>query len=121
MIRNKFHFLDTLMKLYLIIILISFINTQETLKKESTPNPEKNSEKNEEEIKTKINFINCDKFCSKFEPTCPEIYNEVIKLSTEYILENNLILSKNKNIPFEIVFSEAKKQIIVCLFYMRVI
>ena len=102
MIRNKFHFLDTLMKLYLIIILISFINTQETLKKESTPNPEKNSEKNEEEIKTKINFINCDKFCSKFEPTCPEIYNEVIKLSTEYILENNLILSKNKNIPFEI-------------------
>ena len=102
MIRNKFHFLDNLMKLYLIIILISFINTQETLKKESTPNPEKNSEKNEEEIKTKINFINCDKFCSKFEPTCPEIYNEVIKLSTEYILENNLILSKNKNIPFEI-------------------
>ena len=102
MIRNKFHFLDTLMKLYLIIILISFINTQETLKKESTPNPEKNSEKNEEEKKTKINFINCDKFCSKFEPTCPEIYNEVIKLSTEYILENNLILSKNKNIPFEI-------------------
>ena len=102
MIRNKFHFLDTLMKLYLIIILISFINTQETLKKEPTPNPEKNSEKNEEEIKTKINFINCDKFCSKFEPTCPEIYNEVIKLSTEYILENNLILSKNKNIPFEI-------------------
>ena len=102
MIRNKFHFLDTLMKLYLIIILISFINTQETLKKESTPNPEKNSEKIEEEIKTKINFINCDKFCSKFEPTCPEIYNEVIKLSTEYILENNLILSKNKNIPFEI-------------------
>ena len=93
------------MKVYLILIILTLINTQDTLTKETKESNTNN--KNEEIIKPKINFINCDKFCSKFQPTCPEIYNEVIKLSTEYILENNLISSidektKNENIPFEI-------------------
>ena len=96
------------MKKYLILILISLINTQQITPKASIiDNKEKKIKDNniEQNIKSKIDFINCDKFCSKFEPTCPEIYNEVIKLSTEYIKENDLILSfneKNKNIPFEI-------------------
>ena len=88
------------MKIYLILTIISLINSQNVPTKES-----KSNSNDDEKIKTKINFINCDKFCSKFEQTCPEIYNEVIKLSTEYILENNLISEtnqKNKNIPFEI-------------------
>ena len=98
------------MKFYLILILLTLINNQEILnkaQKESSLNEKEKkitSKNNVENTKTKINFINCDKFCSKFEQTCPEIYNEVIKLSTDYILENNLISSndENKNIPFEI-------------------
>ena len=98
------------MKFYLILILLTLINNQEILnkaEKESSLNEKEKkitSNNNVENTKTKINFINCDKFCSKFEQTCPEIYNEVIKLSTDYILENNLISSnnENKNIPFEI-------------------
>ena len=101
------------MKLYLILILLTLINNQEALskeeKKESSLNDKEknninNNNINGDNVKTKINFINCDKFCSKFEPTCPEIYNEVIKLSTDYIFQNNLISSnnENKNIPFEI-------------------
>ena len=94
------------MKKYLILILISLINTQQITPKASIiDNKEKKIKDNniKQNIKSKIDFINCDKFCSKFEPTCPEIYNEVIKLSTEYIKENDLILSfneKNKNIHF---------------------
>ena len=98
------------MKFYLILILLTLINNQEILnkaEKESSLNEKEKkitSNNNVENTKTKINFINCDKFCSKFEQTCPEIYNEVVKLSTDYILENNLISSnnENKNIPFEI-------------------
>jgi len=96
------------MKFYLILILLTLINNQEILNKAESLLNEKEkkitSNNNVENTKSKINFINCDKFCSKFEQTCPEIYNEVIKLSTDYILENNLISSnnENKNIPFEI-------------------
>ena len=95
------------MKIYLILI-IFLINTQLIITtEESNDNDAKKIKDNniEQNIKSKVDFINCDKFCSKFEPTCPEIYNEVIKLSIEYIKENNLISSlkeKDKNIPFEI-------------------
>jgi hypothetical protein len=81
------------------------ITTKEISKTESNTNDNIDKTINNDNTKSKINFINCDKFCSKFEPTCPEIYNEVIKLSTEYIIENNLISNeneKNNNIPFEI-------------------
>ena len=130
------------MYIFIILTIISLINTQEQSKtsEESTNNidPPKKEVTKENKLENIITFINCDKFCSKFEPTCPEIYNEVIKLSTEYIILNNLISSspeKNKNIPYEIskafyykgiyeyygIISEAKKPIIVCLFYTKVI
>ena len=97
------------MYIFIILTIISLINTQEQSKtsEESTNNidPPKKEVTKENKLENIITFINCDKFCSKFEPTCPEIYNEVIKLSTEYIILNNLISSspeKNKNIPYEI-------------------
>ena len=106
MIRNKFIFLfQAIINFYIICIIISLITTKEISKTESTTNDNIDKTINNDNTKSKINFINCDKFCSKFEPTCPEIYNEVIKLSTEYIIENNLISNeneKNNNIPFEI-------------------
>ena len=91
-----------IMNIFLILIIISFINAEELSKtSEQTTNNIDNT-KSTEKISKKINFINCDKFCSKFQPTCPEIYNEVIKQSTDYIIENNLIPSSGKNIPYEI-------------------
>ena len=92
------------MNIFLILTIISFINTQELTKtSEQSPNSINDETKSNEKINTKINFINCDKFCSKYEPTCPEIYTEVIKLSTDYILENNLISPSNgQKIPYEI-------------------
>ena len=106
MIRNKFIFLiHAIINFYIICIIISLITTKEISKTEPNINDNIDKTINNDNTKSKINFINCDKFCSKFEPTCPEIYNEVIKLSTEYIIENNLISNeneKNNNIPFEI-------------------
>ena len=91
----------------LILLIISLINTQENSKSTETNTDNNNSDNIIQEentktiIKPKVVFINCDKFCSKFEPTCPEIYTEVIKLSIEYIIDNNLI-PLSKDIPFEI-------------------
>ena len=83
-----------------IIISFSIINTKENSELTTNGNDIKNDEESKE--KTKINFINCDKYCSKFEATCPLIYNEVISLATEYIINNKIIESKTKDIPFEI-------------------
>ena len=93
-----------IMNIFFTLTIISFINTQELTKtSEQSPNSINDETKSNEKINTKINFINCDKFCSKYEPTCPEIYTEVIKLSTDYILENNLISPSNgQKIPYEI-------------------
>ena len=98
-----------LFQLFIILLIISLINTHENQKVAETKTDSNNLDKiiteenknTNSKINTKIKFINCDKFCSKFEPTCPEIYSEVIKLSTEYILQNNLI-PLSKDIPFEI-------------------
>ena len=91
-------------KLFMIIMIIiisfSIINDQEISETTINENDIKNDKKSKED--TKINFINCDKYCSKFEATCPLIYNEVIELATEYIINNKIIESKTKNIPFEI-------------------
>ena len=86
--------------IYLInsILFIALIKAQEnteTKKEEKDSNKESNEKEN-------INFINCDKFCSKFESSCPPIYNEVIQLATKYILDNKIIESNTKDIPFEI-------------------
>ena len=98
MIRNKFIFLfQAIINFYIICIIISLITTKEISKTESATNDNIDKTINNDNTKSKINFINCDKFCSKFEPTCPEIYNEVIKLSIEYIIENNLISNKNES------------------------
>ena len=77
---------------FIIILLISLIKAQENTE---TKNEEKHNNKDSNENKN-INFINCDKFCSKFEFSCPLIYNEVIKLATEYILDNKIIESNKK-------------------------
>ena len=93
---KKFCFIIRPKFLFIFLLSISLSNNQENLeiKKEDIDNkiPEKN----------KINFVNCDKFCSKFEKTCPLIYEEVISFATEYIINNKIIESNEKNIPFEI-------------------
>ena len=89
-----------LFQLFIILLIISLINTHENQKVAETKTDSNNLDKiiteenknTNSKINTKIKFINCDKFCSKFEPTCPEIYTEVIKLSTEYILQNNFYI-----------------------------
>ena len=101
--------------LLIFIIGISIINAQDNLKIETKEkDKEKNDKKKANNIKEenkinqtpnenkKINFINCDKFCSKFESTCPPVYNEVIRLAREYILNNKIIESNVKDVPFEI-------------------
>ena len=100
---KKFVFLiksKLFMIIMIIIISFSIINDQEISETTINENDIKNDKKSKED--TKINFINCDKYCSKFEATCPLIYNEVIALATEYIINNKIIESKTKNIPFEI-------------------
>ena len=79
------------------LLLISLINTKENSEIKNKEN-DNNKYLNE---KITINFINCDKYCSKFESTCPLIYNEIIPLATEYILDNKIIESKTNEIPFE--------------------
>jgi len=101
--------------LLIFIIGISIINAQDNLKIETKEkDKEKNDKKKANNIKEenkinqtpnenkKINFINCDKFCSKFESTCPLVYNEVIRLAREFILDNKIIESNVKDAPFEI-------------------
>ena len=85
----------------IMIICISLINAQENSETSINEKDINNDDKNSKES-TKINFLNCDKYCSKFEATCPLIYNEVISLATEYIINNKIIESKTKNFPFEI-------------------
>ena len=52
------------MNIFLILTIISFINTQELTKtSEQSPNSINDETKSNEKINTKINFINCDKFC----------------------------------------------------------
>ena len=80
------------------MLLISLINAKEN-EEVKNENDDNNKESDE---KIKINFINCDKYCSKFEPTCPLIYNEVIPLAIEYIIDNKIIESNTKDIPYEI-------------------
>ena len=84
--------------LILLILTISIINAQENI--DSTINDNNDVQKSNEF--SKINFINCDKFCSKFESTCPIIYNGVIELATDYIIDNKIIETNTKKIPFEI-------------------
>ena len=91
---------NILFQLYIAFIIFIYISSEENTISTNINNNEINDEQKKDN--SKINFINCDKFCSKFEPTCPEIYNEVIKLSIQYILDNNLISSEVTNIPFEI-------------------
>ena len=101
--------------LLVFIIGISFINAQDNLKietkekkvetgaKKETNNKNKESNNNQTPNENKkIKFINCDKFCSKFELSCPTLYNEVTRLATEYILDNKIIESNVKEVPFEI-------------------
>jgi len=101
--------------LLVFIIGISIINAQDNLKietkdkkieadaKKETNNKKEESNNNQTPNENKkIKFINCDKFCSKFESSCPLVYNEVIRLATEYILDNKIIESNEKEVPFEI-------------------
>ena len=93
--------LDFLFKskiLILFILVISIINAQDNI--DSIINDNNDIKKSNEF--SKINLINCDKFCSKFESTCPIIYNGVIELATDYIIDNKIIESSTKKIPFEI-------------------
>ena len=89
---KKIYFLIKSNILIIFIIIISFINTQEIIGTKIIDNNEN----------TKINFVNCDKFCSKFEPECPTTYNQVIALAIDYILNNKIIETNSKKIPFEI-------------------
>ncbi len=85
-----------LIKTYILIVFIievSIINAQDNLDSEINVSDNKNSN---------INFINSDKFCSNFEPSCPKIYNAVISLATDYIIDNKIIETNSKNVPFEI-------------------
>ena len=78
------------------MLLISLINAKEN---EEVKN-EKDDNNKESDEKIKINFINCDKYCSKFEPTCPLIYNEVIPLAIESIVKKVLTkFTSAKTIP----------------------
>ena len=101
--------------LIIFILGISIINAQDNLKietkdkkeetdvKKETNNKKEENENNQTPNENKkINFINCDKFCSKFESSCPLIYTEVTRLATEYILDNKIIESNVKEVPFEI-------------------
>ena len=101
--------------LLVFIIGISIINAQDNVKietkdknveadaKKETNNKKEESNNNQTPKENKnIKFINCDKFCSKFESSCPSVYNEVTRLATEYILDNKIIESNVKEIPFEI-------------------
>jgi hypothetical protein len=101
--------------LLIFIIGISIINAQDNLKietqdkkveadaKKETNNKKEESNNNQTPNENKkIKFINCDKFCSKFESSCPLVYNEVTRLATEYILDNKIIESNEKEVPFEI-------------------
>ena len=97
---QKFGFLIKTFFYMIIIILFSITNTQKTSETKIKENDIQNNEISKDN--KNINFINCDKFCSKFEPSCPDIYNEVISLATEYIIDNKIIELKTKNIPFEI-------------------
>ena len=114
---SKFLNKSKLISMMMIFLLgISFANTQEikiSELKDGEPQKKENfnskteDNKNIDNDKTnnenkKINFINCDNYCSKYQPTCPLIYTEVIILATEYILENKVIEKNIKNIPFEI-------------------
>ena len=105
-----------MISLLLVFILgISIINAQDNIKVEATEKKVETKDKKEANNKKeesnnnqtpnenkKINFINCDKFCSKFESSCPSVYNEVTRLATEYILDNKIIESNAKDVPFEI-------------------
>ena len=91
---------NILFQIIIIFIIFQYISSQEN-NILSTQNNNNIDNKNNA-LNEKINFIDCDKFCSKFEPTCPEIYEKVISLSIQYILDNNLISSEASNIPFEI-------------------
>ena len=82
----------------IIILLISLIKSQENTE---TKKEEKDNNNGSNENKD-INFINCDKYCSKFESSCPLMYNEVILSATQYILDNKIIESNKKEVPFEI-------------------
>ena len=82
----------------LLILFISLINSQEKIE---IKNRDGNNNNLSDE-KNKIIFVNCDKFCSKFELTCPLIYEGVISLAIDYIINNKIIESNEKNIPFEI-------------------
>ena len=93
-----FDFLFKSKILILFILVISIINAQDNI--DSIINDNNDIKKSNEF--SKINFINCDKFCSKFESTCPIIYNGVIELATDYIIDNKIIESSTKKIPFEI-------------------
>ena len=97
---QKFGFLIKTFFYMIIIILFSITNTQKTSETKIKENDIQNNKISKDN--KNINFINCDKFCSKFEPSCPDIYNEVISLATEYIIDNKIIELKTKNIPFEI-------------------
>ena len=101
--------------LLVFIIGISIINAQDNVKietkekkveadaKKETNNKKEESNNNQTPKENKnIKFINCDKFCSKFESSCPTVYNEVTRLATEYILDNKIIESNVKEVPFEI-------------------
>jgi len=101
--------------LLVFIIGISIINAQDNVKietkekkveadaKKETNNKKEESNNNQTPKENKnIKFINCDKFCSKFESSCPSVYNEVTRLATEYILDNKIIESNVKEVPFEI-------------------
>ena len=86
-------------KIFLIVIITaSIIKAQENIKEKKGDNDSKEAS----DSNKKISFINCDKYCSNFEPTCPLIYNEVIGLVSDYILDNKIIESNSKDIPFEI-------------------
>ena len=97
---QKFGFLIKTFFYMIIIILFSITNTQKTSETKIKENDIQNNKISKDN--KNINFINCDKFCSKFESSCPDIYNEVISLATEYIIDNKIIELKTKNIPFEI-------------------
>ena len=90
---KAFNFL-ILSNIFIIFVIGASINNlQDNL--DSEINEAKDKDKN-------IKFINCDKFCSKFELSCPIIYNEIISLATDYILNNKIIETNSKKVPFEI-------------------
>ena len=97
---QKFGFLIKTFFYMIIFILFSITNTQKTSETKIKENDIQNNKISKDN--KNINFINCDKFCSKFESSCPDIYNEVISLATEYIINNKILELKAKNIPFEI-------------------